>query len=186
MSALSQYRAQARLALEPVLSGGGCFVRVAQAGPLLVTDALRRAPDPALILQALMAAGFHPSPAPEGLLSIGLPDAAYAIPDGSVPGPGDWDAQAFARQALCRQLLCLKAPPGPVEPEGRPLVDAALRALDRARDRAKAPAGVAAQAAVAHRRGARRALYLCGLYLAMDLAEGGIGVPEGTYAYGQF
>ena len=59
MSALSQYRAQARLALEPVLSGGGCFVRVAQAGPLLVTDALRRAPAPARIQQALNAAGFN-------------------------------------------------------------------------------------------------------------------------------
>ena len=167
------------------LAGRGCFVRVAQEGPLLFTDALRHATDPAHALQALKAAGFHPSLPAGGLLSIDLPDAAYAIPGSVHLMPGGWDAQAFERQALCRQLLCFQAAPGPVEPEGRTLINAALRALEMP-GYAEAPVGVAARAAAAQRQGIRRALYLCGLYLAMNLAEGGIGVPQGTYAYGQF
>lgn len=182
MKRLADYRNEAREALIPALGGRGCFVRVTREGPLFLTDAPRRTETPEALNRALEAAGFRPAGGREGMLHFGLPDAAYAIPEDAAPNAGLWNQAAWRRQSLCRQLLLFRQPGGPVEAQGRPLVDGMLRFL----------AGVGTlegflqQAAAAQRRAHRRALYLCGLYLLNDLAGDGIGVPAGANATGLF
>lgn len=172
MSALQSALSLARAALYPETDG--CFVRVAQAGPLFVTDAARRERAPGAAYRALVQAGFTPIEN-GGLLRFGLPDAAYVLARVDVPR-GPWDEGAWREQALCRRLLLCAAPPGPVAPGERALVDSLLRALSRAQ-RGSALRAFAQEAAAAKRQGWNRALRLCGLYLCEALSE--CGVPQG-------
>lgn len=173
MSALQSAMELARAALAP--AADGYFVRVAQAGPLLVTDAPRRERTPGAARTALERAGFHPIE--DGvLLRFGLPETAYVLLPAAPPPGGSWNADAWREQALCRRLLLCAATPGPVEPEGRALVDSLLRALSR-RQRESALRAFAREAAAARRQGWNRALRLCGVYLCEALH--GCGVPQG-------
>lgn len=182
MKRLADYRKDAREALMYALGGRGCFVRVTREGPIFLTDAARRTQAPDALVRALEAAGFRPAGRRGGMLLFGLPDAAYAIPEGAEANTGPWNQTAWRRQSLCRQLLLFRQPGGPVEAQGRPLVDAMLRFLTGA----GTLEFFLQQAAAAQRQGLRGALYLCGLYLSNDLAGDGIGAPEGANATGRF